>query len=387
MVYNVIALSKEFKDGRKSVDIEITSSALVITINEREVRWMIDSLEIEKGGAGNSLIYIKNPIDSEITLYTRDKAILKDENLSQNESLKKSSKKLSQEFSNQKIFYSFLVLIILAIPVSFFVFRSSIVHGVADNVPVEWEVEAGDKLFSTLKKQYDVVEDSVISAKLDSIFAPLVAVVNTPEIDYKFYLCSDPSLNAFALPGGHIVINYGTIMKIERIEELYGVIGHELGHVTQRHHIRGLIGNLGTLLIFQGFLGDEAGLLGALGESAGELSSLFYSREFERESDEVGFTYLTEAGIDPKGMVEFFQRIEKEYEIDLLDDKENEEEEEEDEEDSETIDALKNFVSTHPGVEERIEYLNNRIINESINIPEKEFDLAKFQKFIQLKLN
>ena len=134
------------------------------------------------------------------------------------------------------------------------------------------------------------------------------------EIDYKFYVCTDPSLNAFALPGGHIVINYGTIMKIERIEELYGVIGHELGHVTQRHHIRGLIGNLGTFLIFQGFLGDEAGLLGTIGESAGHLESLFYSRQFERESDEVGFSYLTEAGIDPHGMVEFFERIKKEYE-------------------------------------------------------------------------
>ena len=344
-----------------------------------EVRWAIDSVEIERGGAGDALIYIKNSKDSEIVLYTREKTILKDENLSQNESLKKLSKKLNQQFLNQKIVYTFLILIILAIPISFFAFRSNIVHVIAEEVPVKWEVEAGDKLFETLKKQYDVVEDSTISTKLDSIFSPLIAAVNTPEIEYKFYLCSDPSLNAFALPGGHIVINYGTIMKIERIEELYGVIGHELGHVSQRHHIRGLIGNLGTFLIFQGFLGDEAGLIGAIGESAGKLSSLFYSRAFESESDEIGFTYLTKAGIDPMGMVEFFQRIESESEI-------NHEEEEEEEENSETVDALKNFVSTHPGIKERIDYLNNRIIEESINIPAKDFDLKKFQKFIQLKL-
>ena len=382
MLYNLIALSKEFKDGRKSVDVEITGSLLIIKLDNREVKWAIDSLEIERGGAGDALIYIKSSINPEIVLYTREKTILKDENLSQNESLKKSSKQLKQQFLNQKIIYTFVIIIILAIPISFFAFRSNIVHIIAEEVPVKWEIEAGDKLFETLKKQYDVVEDSVISSKLDSIFSPLIAAVNTPEIDYKFYLCSDPSLNAFALPGGHIVINYGTIMKVERIEELYGVIGHELGHVSQRHHIRGLIGNLGTFLIFQGFLGDEAGLIGAIGESAGKLSSLFYSRAFERESDEVGFTYLTKAGIDPKGMVEFFQRIERESEISL-----EEEEEEEEEENSETIDALKNFVSTHPGINERIDYLNNRIINESINIPEKDFDLEKFQKFIQLKLN
>ena len=214
MVYNLIALSKEFKDGRKSVDVEITGSLLVIKMDDREVRWTIDSLNIEKGGAGNSLIYIKSSIDSEIVLYTRDKSILKDENLSRNESLKKSNKQLKQQFFNQKFFYAFIVLIILSIPFSFFAFRGYIVHGIAKKVPVKWEVEAGDKLFETLKKQYDIKEDSAISAKLDSIFSPLVAVVNTPEIDYKFYLCSDPSLNAFALPGGHIVINYGTIMKV-----------------------------------------------------------------------------------------------------------------------------------------------------------------------------
>lgn len=379
-MYNVIALSNEFKNGRKSVDIELSSSRLIIKLEDREVSWLINSLEIEKGGAGDSLIYIKSSSDSNITLYTRDKAILGDEFLAQNTGIKASSKKLKQQFANRKIIYTFIVLFILAIPVSFFAFRSEVVHVISNEVPIKWEVKAGDKLFETLKKQYDVVEDSVISEKLDSIFKPLIAAVNTPEIDYKFYVCTDPSLNAFALPGGHIVINYGTIMKIERIEELYGVIGHELGHVTQRHHIRGLIGNLGTFLIFQGFLGDEAGLLGTIGESAGHLESLFYSRQFERESDEVGFSYLTEAGIDPHGMVEFFERIKKEYEPE-------EEKKEEEDETSETVEALSSFVSTHPGVEERIEYLNNRIIDEEIDIPEKDFDLVKFQKFIQLKLN
>ena len=86
MVYNLIALSKEFKNGRKSVDVEITGSLLIIKLDDREVRWTIDSLNIEKGGAGDSLIYIKSSIDSEIVLYTREKSILKDENLVRNES-------------------------------------------------------------------------------------------------------------------------------------------------------------------------------------------------------------------------------------------------------------------------------------------------------------
>ena len=296
---------------------------------------------------------------------------------------------MRRKFAARKGAYSLLLLVLFALPVSFFIFRTAVVKKVASAVPVQWEVEAGDKLFDELKGNYSIVEDSVISAKFDSIFQSLVEAVNTPDITYKFYLCSDPTLNAFALPGGHIVINYGTLMKIDRIEELYGVIGHELGHVALRHHLRGIISNLSTFLIFQGMLGDEAGLVGIIGESAGHLESLFYSRQFEKESDIAGFEYLVKANIDPKGMVEFFERIENEHE-------EREEEEKQrdinngeyDESDtSSTYQQLESFMSTHPGVRERIDYLKERIESEDVKIESKEFDLKEFQYFVQRKLD
>ncbi len=389
MRHDVIALSEKFVGGRKSVPIEITPGGIHIIVDDTTISWPLSLVSLEKGGAGGDLIYIKNDSDPSLVLYTRDKNILKNEYLQLNSSTSEGSKSLRRKFAARKGVYSILLLLLIAIPLSFFVFRTTIVKKVASAVPVKWEVEAGDKLFEELKDNYNIVEDSVISIKFDSIFKPLVEAVNTPEIDYKFYLCSDPTLNAFALPGGHIVINYGTLMKIDRLEELYGVIGHELGHVALRHHLRGIISNLSTFLIFQGMLGDEAGLVGVIGESAGHLESLFYSRQFEKESDVAGYEYLVKANIDPTGMVEFFERIEREHE-------EREEEEKQrdikngDYDESDTLSTyhkLESFMSTHPGVRERIDYLNVRIQNEGVQIESKDFDLKKFQNFIQEKLD
>ncbi|MBI34828.1 MAG: hypothetical protein CMP67_05620 [Flavobacteriales bacterium] len=387
MNYNMIALNDDLEGGRKVVEVEIQSDIISFTLNEKEFSWPISDLEFQIGGASKGLIYIKNSNFSSIILYTRDKKILKNEFVVQHPNILKSSKKISGFYNQRKVFYSSLLLFLIALPIVFYAFRSSIIKSIANRVPVEWEIKAGNKLFETLKNQYDIIEDSSLSARFDTMFIPLVNAAGTPDIDYQFYLCSDPSLNAFALPGGHIVINLGTINKIERIEELYGVIGHEIAHVTQRHHLRGVISNLSTFLIFQGLLGDEAGLIGAIGESAGRLESLFYSRSFERESDEIGFNYMKEAHIDPKGMVEFFERIKREYEIDenLLV-QEDEMVKDSTQFESTSLDKIKSFVSTHPNIDERIEYLNKRICDEMVSFESKDFELDKFQKYIQQKI-
>lgn len=374
MRYQAIALNDDLPGGRLAVEIDTTYTSVEFVLNDQKLSWEIQNLLIEQGGSGDQLIYIKNKTNPSITLYTRDKSVLKDEFLNRLISYNLSAKKIKGNFNKARLTISIIVLIIVGIPLSFFVFRSFFVKKIANNIPVSWEVEAGDKLFGALKTEYNIVDDEEISAKFDSLFTPLTEVAKYDSVQFKFYLCNDPSLNAFALPGGHVVINSGTIQKIERIEELYGVLGHELAHVTERHHIRGLIGNLGTFLIFQGAFGNEAGILGSLGESAGSLSSLFYSREFERESDSKGYEYLKSAQIDPHGMIEFFERIQKEQE-ELLGDT-----------GTEAMESLNSFVSTHPGTIERIESLQQKLDKDDIEYSKVDFDVQKLKKFINQKL-
>jgi len=374
MKYKGIYISETLEKGRTEVSIETSAKKITISYDENVIELPIETLLLERGGSGKQLIYLKNKLNG-ISVYTREKGILKDEFLTSNALIKKESNKLRLGILQSRIFALTILFIIIFIPLSFFLFKSFYVDAIAKKIPVKWEKDIGDELFSAVKLQYNIVEDSTISAKLDSIFAPVIYAAHYPEINFKFHVCEDPTLNAFALPGGHIVINTGTIYKIERIEELHGVLAHEIAHVTKRHHLRGLIGKAGIFLIFQGLIGDEAGLIGAIGESAGHLNSLFYSREYETEADTTGFNYLTKANIDPHGMVEFFERIEKEYENTQLDSL------------SEKTKGLSSYLSTHPDTKNRIASLEQLMEKQDSEFHAMEYTAKQLQEFIDQQLD
>lgn len=380
MKYEGVVLSDKLEGGnRKSCEIETTLNQVILVIDQEKISWPLNDITLEKGGSGGQLIYLKHKTDQDYTVYTRDKGLLKDPNLNRNKAVFDATQEVRKSFLKDRSLIALVLILIISIPVSLITFKSFFVNAISEKVPVQWEVDAGDKLFESLSKQYSVIEDSVISAKLDSLFEPLVKATEYDEVEFKFYICDDPSLNAFALPGGHVVINTGTIYQVDQIEELYGVIGHELAHVTKRHHLRGIIGNLGTFLLLQGMIGGEAGILGSLGESAGQLNNLFYSRQFETESDVAGYEYLKKARINPIGMVDFFKRIEA-SQVSVVDTSIL----------GEAEDAMKelgSFISTHPGTAERIQYLTDKIEQEDIGYMSQEYKVEDLKQFIEKHIN
>jgi predicted Zn-dependent protease len=121
---------------------------------------------------------------------------------------------------------------------------------------------------------------------------------------------SDPSVNAFALPGGEVFVLTGLLEKAGSVEQLAGVLAHELGHVAHRHGMRVLAHRLGLGaalgLVFGGF--DQ--IVDALAVAATDLERLAFSREQERDADAFGIELLLRAGIDPRGLPEFFGQLE-----------------------------------------------------------------------------
>jgi predicted Zn-dependent protease len=116
-----------------------------------------------------------------------------------------------------------------------------------------------------------------------------------------------------------------------------------LAHVTCRHHLRGIINNIGIFAILSASIGDISALAGTFANMGGELASLSNSRSFENEADEVGWQYLVKAKINPKGMISFFETLEKEQQSTL------------DSTIKETVDL--SILSTHPDTKERIKHL------------------------------
>lgn len=140
-----------------------------------------------------------------------------------------------------------------------------------------------------------------------------------PAGGFHFFLIRDPSLNAFALPGGYIGVHSGLILAAGSESELAGVLAHEMSHVTQRHIAR-LVGkqsqlSLGVLagLVVAILAGNsQVGSAAVAATQAGAIQAqLGYTRDFEREADRMGFQMLTGSGFDPDGMSSFFEKLQR----------------------------------------------------------------------------
>jgi predicted Zn-dependent protease len=128
--------------------------------------------------------------------------------------------------------------------------------------------------------------------------------------NYHFYLLNDPdTVNAFALPGGQVFITVGLFDKLDDEAELAGVLGHEIGHVVNRHaaeHMAsGRLGQLLTTAVGVGASGDRRGREAAMvAAMVNQMTQLRFSREDESEADRYGLRYMAQAGYDPSAMLD-----------------------------------------------------------------------------------
>lgn len=141
-------------------------------------------------------------------------------------------------------------------------------------------------------------------------------IVGTP-YEYRFFVIRDPTMNAFAVPGGYICFFAGLIAQVDTVDGLAGVMAHEISHVEGNHFIRGQqkmeaanIGAIAATILAAALGGGQGAAAGAtLAQAAQQTASLHYSREFEREADREGVELVQEAGFDPNGMVSVFKRF------------------------------------------------------------------------------
>ncbi len=172
--------------------------------------------------------------------------------------------------------------------------------------------------------QYDyIVDDPEITEYLSSVGWKLAAADSSSPTapDFNFYLIADNRINAFALPGGYIGFNAGTILAAENESELAGVLGHEESHVTQRHMARqagdtkvaDIATWIGVLAAIIAGSGNPNVILGALGVGQGinYQRQVSYTRGNELEADRFGIRKLAAAGYDPMGMATFFGRLDQ----------------------------------------------------------------------------
>jgi predicted Zn-dependent protease len=165
------------------------------------------------------------------------------------------------------------------------------------------------------------LDDPEVAAYLNELGHRLTAQTEDVHQEFEFFALRDPTINAFAMPGGYIGVHSGLVMLAQSESELAGVLAHEISHVTQHHLARQLRPQAQSQLL--AMMSFAVALIAArnrpdlaqgaimAGQGAAIQSQLSYSRDFEREADRLGIRLLERAGFDIRAMEIFFGRMQK----------------------------------------------------------------------------
>ncbi|HEY4485323.1 MAG TPA: M48 family metallopeptidase [Nitrospiria bacterium] len=183
----------------------------------------------------------------------------------------------------------------------------------AERIPVSWEEKLGRTAEVSLMGPSKICEDPALAAVIERIVRRLDEAA--PDHPYTFHvtIVQEPVMNAFAAPGGRIVVFTGLLKKTQTPEELAGVLAHEMQHVLRRHATKAIFRDISTAVLLAAVAGDAGSALSAALKSAQNLNRLSYSRANETEADALGMKLLLDSGVDPEGMIRFFQELQDQY--------------------------------------------------------------------------
>ncbi len=201
----------------------------------------------------------------------------------------------------------------------------------ASHVPVSWEEHLGQAVVRHLAPPEKRCIDPTGEEIIHKIVKQLTASYSKNPYTFRVIVVNDPIVNALAAPGGYIIIFSGLIKQTKAAEELAGVLAHEMQHTLHRHGTRAILQHASTKLLLSAMIGDARGAMTYGLEGARILGMLRYSRQNEEEADRDGIRMAAASGIEPTGLVTFFEGIRKEESI-----------------------RLPAYLSTHPDLEERI---------------------------------
>jgi len=164
------------------------------------------------------------------------------------------------------------------------------------------------------REHLEIIEDPVVMGFIHDLGQSIVRTIEPQPFVYRFRVIRDDRLNAFAVPGGYIYFHSATILRAGSLQEVAGVMGHEIAHVKARHYKRGVEAQTIPAALMQlaavgasAATGHPAPMIVGMGLNVA--FQLRYSREFEMEADRFGSVFMTRAGYDVGGMAHFFERI------------------------------------------------------------------------------
>ncbi len=219
-------------------------------------------------------------------------------------------------------------------------------------ITLKEEEELSHEFMKVVRSHYRIIQDPAIADYVSQLGQKIVSVFPPQPFEYHFYVIKEDAYNAFAGPGGHVFINSGLFQAMEAEDELAGILSHEIAHASCRHisekiersskiGLATLAGVAAGILLGAGGAGAAATNALTLGSmAAGQSLSLAYSRENERQADQVGLKYLFKAGYSHRGLLTILKKIREKQWF--------------------GSESIPTYLTTHPAVEERIAYIETQ---------------------------
>jgi predicted Zn-dependent protease len=205
-------------------------------------------------------------------------------------------------------------------------------------ISTQQEVQMGTDYAQQINAQLPIVQDPEVVRYINLLGDSIARLADDRGLDWRFFVVNASEVNAFAVPGGYIYVNRGLIDRAQRMDQLAGVLGHEIAHVTERHSVQQMEqmqgANVGVTLacVLTSVCNNQAAA--AAINIGGSAVFAKFSRDDETEADAEGVKNVVRAGIDPRGIPEMF-RI-------LLDERQR------------SPSSVSSWFATHPLEEDRI---------------------------------
>ncbi len=183
----------------------------------------------------------------------------------------------------------------------------------ACGISQQQEVQMGQDYAQQINAQLPIVSDPEINRYINLLGDQIATRTSRADLDWRFYVVDSKEVNAFAVPGGFIYVNRGLIERTTKMDELAGVLGHEIGHVVRRHSIQQMEkaqgANIGVTLacVLTNICNSGAAQAGI--NIAGGAIFARFSRQDELKADQEAITNTVRAGINPEGIVTMFEKL------------------------------------------------------------------------------
>lgn len=216
----------------------------------------------------------------------------------------RATRRRGRRFGLWLVLLALVVLLPLLLLLLFWLNADRVSGWVTNQISLETETRIGQLAFQQMQPDLNLIPDGSVPRMVRDIGGRLTS---GSAYDYQWHVSASPDINAFALPGGVVVVHAGLIRAARSAEELAGVLAHEAQHVEQRHSLRNMVHGLGWRALLSVALGDVSGAV--LVNLADQLGQLKYGRDLEREADLKALQSLRRAGIAPAGLASFFGQL------------------------------------------------------------------------------